>query len=103
MQKLRSVSNVRTIVPPADADAQIAWMLRENVVDFGLVPSNDSDLLVYQVRGVVFNPDVQPEHISGAVIHETVTDQKVLRGILSGCDYFKQRGKSWMSGAWVVG
>lgn len=87
--------NVDFIVAPYEADAQMAWLSINNLVD--AIISEDSDLLVYGAKKILYKLDKFGigEEISVSNIKNTIDldlsrfDFKMFRlmCILSGCDY----------------
>lgn len=86
------------VVAPFEADAQLAWMFKNDYVD--MVLTCDSDLIIYGVSRVIF---IKPgknelewyehkkidEKETPQTINELPLDHLWLFGYLVGCDYFK--------------
>lgn len=91
------VNNIKFIVAPFEADAQLAYLNVMNIVDF--VISEDSDILVYGAKSVFYKmkqdgvgdevclKDILQKPESG--FYELDFDEFVQACILSGCDYSK--------------
>ena len=91
--------NVQYVVAPYEADAQLAWLEREGVVD-GIV-TEDSDLLVFGCKLVIFKVDnngdgtaVSRSSFASPLLKETSligwSDREFRQmAILSGCDYLE--------------
>ena len=81
------------MVAPYEADAQLAWLYKNEKVDF--VISEDSDLLAFGVKRVFFKMDNMGigQEVNMDRLHEVAqfkgfTDEMLLIAvILSGCDY----------------
>jgi hypothetical protein len=91
---LKSIPGVRVLVAPYEADAQLAFLSRNNIVDF--VISEDSDLLVYKCRRVLYKLDFKSErgreivydHIFSCSDFARLSPLSfVIACTLSGCDY----------------
>ncbi|KNC47306.1 exodeoxyribonuclease 1 [Thecamonas trahens ATCC 50062] len=86
---------VECIVAPYEADAQLAWLARNGVVD--AVITEDSDLLVYGVERVIFKMDrlgagveINAANLSASSsldLHGWSHHQFMHMCILAGCDY----------------
>ena len=86
---------VTVIVAPYEADAQLAYLSRNNLVD--VVISEDSDLLVYQCARVLYKVDFKTERGQEVTYKSIFTcpggfdrlspETFLLASILSGCDY----------------
>jgi exonuclease-1 len=96
---------VKYIVAPYEADAQIAYLVKENIADFAI--SEDSDLLVYGCENIVFKLDVDGS-CENILIEKTLRNKDYIKDIkeeivrdlnrlskerftelciVSGCDY----------------
>lgn len=78
------------LVAPYEADAQLAFLARNEIIDF--VVSEDSDLIVYGVREILFKLKRSP--VAAVLFSANIMDRKYqdpdfLRkvAVLSGCDY----------------
>jgi exonuclease-1 len=93
-----SRQNVKCIVAPHEADAQLAFLSRNNLVD--IIISEDSDCVVYGCKDILFklNRDGTCDRLIVDDIYNRFIDNKFdLRGftyemflsmcIISGCDY----------------
>ena len=86
---------VQVLVAPYEADAQLAYLSRNNMVDF--IISEDSDLLVYGCSRVLYKFDFKTEKGREIVrsnifeIHpdfsRMTTNSFLFTCVLSGCDY----------------
>jgi exonuclease-1 len=95
-QVLRSIG-IKVIVAPYEADAQLAYLSRNNFVDF--VISEDSDLLVYGCSRVLYKYDYKTEKGREVVLSNIFKNHAdfsrmtinstsfLITCILSGCDY----------------
>lgn len=91
---------VEYIVAPFEADAQLAFLSREGIVD--AVIAEDSDMIPYGVNCVINKLD-KDSHEGKMILLEDVKNQSDFRGfttdmirqtcILSGCDYLKSASK----------
>ena len=89
------VHNVRVIVAPYEADAQLAFLSRNNHVDF--VISEDSDLLVYGCTKVLYKLDFKTETGRMVCLSDIFTPSSFfarlsfktfqVAAVLTGCDY----------------
>lgn len=85
---------VNILVAPYEADAQLGYLCRNNLVDF--VISEDSDLLVYGCTRVLYKVDFKTEH-GREILCENIfqcpgcerlsQDTFLIACILAGCDY----------------
>ena len=86
---------IPSIVSAHEADAQLAYMYRQGLID--CVLTNDSDLIVYQVSRIIYiRPDGLKLYESLEVgsdkptcMNEVPKEHLFLFGYLIGCDYFK--------------
>lgn len=86
---------IPSIVSAHEADAQLAYMYRQGLID--CVLTNDSDLIVYQVSKIIYiRPDGLKLYESLEVgsdkptcMNEVPKEHLFLFGYLIGCDYFK--------------
>lgn len=86
---------IPSIVSAHEADAQLAYMYRQGLID--CVLTNDSDLIVYQVGKIIYiRPDGLKLYESLEVgsdkptcMNEVPKEHLFLFGYLIGCDYFK--------------
>ena len=88
--------NVPFVVAPFEADAQLAFMYKEGIID--CVLTNDSDLIIYGVKRIIY---IKPkglewykhENIDEKEDAESINQMQLenlwLFGYLIGCDYFK--------------
>lgn len=87
--------NIPSIISAHEADAQLAYMYRQGLID--CVLTNDSDLIVYQVSKIIYiRPDGLKFYESLEVgsdkptcMNEVPKEHLFLFGYLIGCDYFK--------------
>ena len=87
--------NVPFVVAPFEADAQLAYLFKQGIVE--AVLTNDSDLIVYGVRhilmirkGGIETYDTQEDAGKKAVTVNQISLEKLwLFGFLIGCDYAK--------------
>lgn len=86
---------IPSIISAHEADAQLAYMYRQGLID--CVLTNDSDLIVYQVSRIIYiRPDGLKLYESLEVgcdkptcMNEVPKEHLFLFGYLIGCDYFK--------------
>lgn len=86
---------IPSIISAHEADAQLAYMYRQHLID--CVLTNDSDLIVYQVGKIIYiRPDGLKFYESLEVgsdkptcMNEVPKEHLFLFGYLIGCDYFK--------------
>jgi len=88
--------NFDFLVAPYEADAQLAMLSRENLID--LVITEDSDLIVYGARSILFKLDRYGygDHVEqrslGAVTNPSLLtfnpDMLLYMCVLAGCDFF---------------
>ncbi|EDO31577.1 predicted protein, partial [Nematostella vectensis] len=93
--KMCRSKGVDCIVAPYEADAQLAYLMKKNIIQ--AVISEDSDLLVYGCKKVMFKMDasgygtlVSLDHLSELTnlkMHEFTLEKFRHMCILSGCDY----------------
>ncbi|WFD44661.1 hypothetical protein MPSI1_003331 [Malassezia psittaci] len=93
--KVLRTENIPYVVAPYEADAQLAFLERHNLVD--AIITEDSDLLVYGCKTVLFKLDTYGQCIEVQQCNLPQTTQISLKGwgvdefrrmaILSGCDY----------------
>lgn len=85
---------VNVVVAPYEADAQLAYLSRNGLVD--VVISEDSDLLVYGCKRVLYKLDPKTEKgqeiryqdvFSCTQFSRLTADTFLLAAVLSGCDY----------------
>jgi len=91
-EAIRGLATV--IVAPYEADAQLAWLSRNNHVDF--IISEDSDLLVYGCKRVLYKLDFKSER-GREIVNSRIFDcpdysrlsplSFMITCILAGCDY----------------
>ncbi|MES1902929.1 MAG: Rad2 nuclease, partial [Paramarteilia canceri] len=89
--------NIRCIVAPYEADAQLAFLSKAGILDY--VISEDSDLLPYNCHKVIFKLDfksgygtlIKYENIQQIYNYRTgfSPEKFQMTCILSGCDYLK--------------
>lgn len=97
---------VNVVVAPYEADAQLAYLSRNGLVD--VVISEDSDLLVYGCKRVLYKLDTKTERgqeiryqdvFSCAQFSRLTPDTFLLAAVLSGCDYVPSLDKIGIKGA----
>ena len=108
-EHLRS-SGVGVIVAPYEADAQLGYLSRKNLVD--VVISEDSDLVVFGCKRVLYKLDFKTERGKELVLDEifsTSTFSRLSResflvtAILAGCDYLPSLQSIGMKTALALG
>jgi exonuclease-1 len=90
---------VQVVVAPYEADAQLAYLSREGIVD--AVVSEDSDTIPFGCKTMIFklekdgfcqivrSSDVLEKHISGFDLRGFTLDMIRVMCITSGCDYLR--------------
>jgi exonuclease-1 len=101
---------VGVIVAPYEADAQLAYLSMNNVVD--IVITEDSDLLVYGCQRVLYKLDFKTEQ-GKEILRQDIyrcpgfdrlsDDTFLLTCILSGCDYLPALDKFGIRSALSIG
>ena len=100
---------VNVIVAPYEADAQLGYLNRHNIVDF--VISEDSDLLVYGCSRVLYKLDfktelgreVRSEHIFRCCGFDRLSEDTFLVAcVLAGCDYLDSLASIGIKKALVI-
>ena len=91
---------IKYIVAPFEADAQLAYLYKEGIID--AVLTNDSDLIIYGVEHIIFlrpKEDSYYEYKPSDELTYVNNLEKVylpMIAFLIGCDYFKGiKGVGW--------
>ena len=88
-----SANDVPYLVAPYEADAQLAYLSKADIIDFVL--AEDSDLIVFGVKQILFkfrrSPQLEAVLFDANKLQGKFKDPDYLRKvcILSGCDYAK--------------
>jgi hypothetical protein len=119
-ERLDLIPGVTVLFPPMDADSQLVELLCNNVADIALVPSNDSDMLVYGDKGVVYRVCFRGESLLGVTtvawdspeedhpskfrqykdssgdeiptLNSWPFEKRAVALLATGCDFFKAKG-----------
>jgi len=102
---------VEVLVAPYEADAQLAYLSRNNLVDF--IISEDSDLLVYQCSRVLYKFDYKTEK-GREIVHSNIFQNHpefsrmsplsfLITCVLSGCDYLSSLNQIGIRKASLIG
>lgn len=92
--RLLKANNIDYVIAPYEADAQLAWMSRNGVVDY--VITEDGDLILYECPRILFKLDndgmgslLELKHLH-LCRNFKITSPYMLRQacIIAGCDYF---------------
>ena len=91
---------IKYIVAPFEADAQLAYLYKEKIID--AVLTNDSDLIIYGVENIIFlrpKEDSYYKYNPSDEIQSVNNIEKIYLPIIAfliGCDYFKGiKGVGW--------
>lgn len=99
-------SNIEFIVSPYEADAQLAFLYKQNYIDY--IVSEDSDFFAFScfklIRKIqnegqcqVFNENDEKNHYFN-VFKELSEQQRTLLCVMSGCDYLQNlKGMAFVS------
>jgi len=100
LSSMRLDQEIKYIVAPFEADAQLAYLYKQGLID--CVLTNDSDLIIYGVEHIMFlrpKEDSYYEYKPNDEITYVNNMEKIhlpLIAFLIGCDYFKGiKGVGW--------
>jgi exonuclease-1 len=104
------VAGVNVIVAPYEADAQLGYLSRHNLVD--IVVSEDSDLIVYGCKRILYKLDFKTERgkelyvddiFSSGAFSRLSRETFLVTAVLAGCDYLPSLQSIGMKTALALG